>query len=264
MNGQCNATTVSGNYYIGTGPNQTLLCNAGLATGFAFANHAWTWTCEGFSGGSATIPPCKAIEQYCGDSTTNGLEQCDGQPGCKTDGSCTRDGPICQIGVNVVGSGFYSGDTVTFQVTGLNAVAELVGISYGDTLTSYPTSNTLVYTHIYTSGGTYTTTLSIKSRENAASTNTCQTPVTIHYCGDGTVENTATGYPSATEQCDFNNPTHGVSCDTACKWKLPTCDVTLTALANPNGALPYLNKSGSALATLSGERTAFNFTKILR
>jgi cysteine-rich repeat protein len=106
--------------------------------------------------------------------------------------------------------------------------------------------------------------LTVASSTTMGVSNSCKTSVSIHYCGDGTLENATTGYPSATEQCDPANPVHGVSCDTTCKWKLPTCDVTLTALANPNGSLPYLNKSGSALATLSGERTAFNFTKISR
>ena len=170
------------------------------------------------------------------------------------------------MSLSTANSGYYINETVTFSVTGTNAITNLVGISYGDLpAISNPASNaTMAYTHIYTSGGAYTAILSVVSSENPASTNTCQTPITIHSCGDGTVENASTGYPTAMEQCDPANPTHGGSCDATCKWKLPTCDVTITALANPNGALPYLNKSGSVLATLSGERTAFSFTKILR
>jgi hypothetical protein len=76
-NGVCNAITVSGVYYVGSGPDTISLCNIGLATSFNTGTHAWSWSCNGFSGGNSVS--CSAIEQRCGDGKTNGTEVCDGQ-----------------------------------------------------------------------------------------------------------------------------------------------------------------------------------------
>ncbi len=68
------------------------LCAIGAVVGFAFDGHTWSWSCDGTNGGNDAV--CSATEQYCGDATTNGQEQCDdgnqdNADACKAD--CTTN-----------------------------------------------------------------------------------------------------------------------------------------------------------------------------
>jgi hypothetical protein len=108
------------------------------------------------------------------------------------------DAPQCTLTVS--DSQIYSGDSVDFTIAGVNTgIADYDSLIYGDGNSEGSLSDsTSVYSHTYTSGGTFTGELTVVS-DPAGETGTCNNSVYVGWCGDDAVQSGALG---GSEVCD--------------------------------------------------------------
>ncbi len=162
------------------------LCANGTVGSFNFANHQWTWSCNGtFGGGSAE---CSTVEQYCMDGNIDGQEACDDgndvdNDTCNNQCQPTVPGVCGAINAQAIYDFNNGGDSLTSNSNGLCAIGAVVGFAFNG------------HTRSWSCDGT-----------NGGNDAVCS--ATEQYCGDATA--------NGQEQCDDGNQDNADACKADC------------------------------------------------